>query len=203
MFHVKHEALLDSFPAAVAGLESYARWLETAGIDRGLIGPREADRIWDRHIANCAVVQELIKPETSVIDIGSGAGLPGLVLAIVRPDIQMTLVEPLLRRCEFLNEVVADLGLADRVDVRRGRADEMKGLTASVVTSRAVAPMTKLISWSMPLVKNGGEILAMKGSSAQREIDEAAKVLKNRSAEIVQCGQGIVDPLTTVVRVAI
>lgn len=200
---MKHEALLNAFPEAASGLEKYAHWLETAGIERGLIGPREADKIWDRHIANCAVVQELIKPETSVIDIGSGAGLPGLVLAVVRTDIEMTLVEPLLRRCDFLNEVVADLNLTDRVKVRRGRADEMKGLTAWVVTSRAVAPMTKLISWSMPLVKNGGEILAMKGSSAQREIDEAAKVLKNRTAEIVQCGQGIVDPLTTVVRVVV
>lgn len=200
---MKHEALLNAFPEAGPGLEKYAHWLETAGIERGLMGPREADKIWDRHIANCAVVQELIKPETSVIDIGSGAGLPGLVLAIVRPDIHMTLVEPLLRRCEFLSEVVADLNLSERVDVRRGRADEMKGLTAWVVTSRAVAPMTKLISWSMPLVKNGGEILAMKGSSAQREIDEAAKVLKNRTAQIVQCGEGIVDPLTTVVRVVV
>ena len=203
MFHVKHEALSNAFPDEFNDLERYAHWLETAGIERGLMGPRETGRIWDRHIANCAVVQELIKPETSVIDIGSGAGLPGLVLAIVRPDIHMTLVEPLLRRCEFLNEVIQDLGLASRVTVRRGRADEMKGLTAWVVTSRAVAPMAKLVSWSLPLVKNGGEILAIKGLSAQTEIDDAGKVLKNRTAEIVQCGAGIVDPLTTVVRVIV
>ena len=193
--------ITEAYPDAAENLIRFAHWLTGAGIERGFLGPREVDRIWDRHIANCAVVEELIPPNSKVFDIGSGAGLPGLVLAIVRPDITIGLIEPLMRRSEFLKEVVADLGISQQVTVMRGRAEELKGHTAPVITARAVAPLGKLLTWSLPLTSKGGQILAMKGSSAAAEIAEASDILKGRKAEIVLCGQGIVDPQTTVVRV--
>jgi 16S rRNA (guanine527-N7)-methyltransferase len=193
--------ITEVYPDAAKNLARFAHWLAGAGVERGLLGPREVDRIWDRHIANCAVVEELIPVNSKVFDIGSGAGLPGLVLAIVRPDITVGLIEPLMRRSEFLSEVVADLGLTEQVTVIRGRAEELKGLTAPVVTARAVAPLGKLLTWSLPLTTKGGQILAMKGSSAATEITNAKEILNGRKAEIVLCGAGIVDPLTTVVRV--
>jgi 16S rRNA (guanine527-N7)-methyltransferase len=193
--------ITEVYPDAAKNLARFAHWLAGAGVERGLLGPREVDRIWDRHIANCAVVEELIPANSKVFDIGSGAGLPGLVLAIVRPDITVGLIEPLMRRSEFLLEVVADLVLTEQVTVIRGRAEELKGLTAPVVTARAVAPLGKLLTWSLPLTTKGGQILAMKGSSAATEIADAKEILNGRKAEIVLCGAGIVDPLTTVVRV--
>ena len=195
----KHLPLLNTYPDAEAQLDSYVQWLTTAGIERGLIGPREADRMWERHIANCAAVAELIPSDDDVFDVGSGAGLPGLVLAIVRPDLRMTVIEPLQRRCDFLTEVVADLNLPVRV--LRGRAQDFKGESAKTVTSRAVAPLGKLLTWCAPLTKPGGQVLAMKGSSAEREISQAHQELAGRQAEILECGQGFVVPATTVVRV--
>jgi len=199
---VKHEVLAQSYPDAMTLLESYHHWLATAGIERGLIGPREVERLWDRHIANCAVVEELIPAGSLVYDVGSGAGLPGLVLSIVRPDLRVGLIEPLLRRANFLTEVINDLALSDRVSVYRDRAEQVKLSKADVVTARAVAPLSKLLQWTLPLTRTGGLILAMKGTAAQDEIVEAKSVLNGRSAQIVMCGQGIVDPQTTVVRVA-
>ncbi len=199
---MSRELLTAKYPEAQAGLIKYADWLVTAGVERGLIGPRETERIWERHIANCAALEELIPDGARVIDIGSGAGLPGLVLAIVRPDLHVTLIEPLQRRCDFLNEVVVDLELSDRVEVIRGRAQDAPVAKADVVTARAVAPLKKLLSWALPLVAHGGQVLAMKGSSAPQEIIDAASVLKKRTAEVVLCGHGVVDPLTTVVRVS-
>ncbi len=193
--------ITEVYPDAAENLARFADWLAGAGVERGFLGPREVDRIWDRHIANCAVVEELIPVNSKVFDIGSGAGLPGLVLAIVRPDITIGLIEPLMRRSEFLKEVVADLGITDQVTVIRGRAEELKGQTAPIVTARAVAPLGKLLTWSLPLTTKGGQILAMKGSSAATEITEAKEILKGRKAEIVLCGEGVVDPQTTVVRV--
>jgi len=193
--------ITEVYPDAAENLARFAHWLAGAGVERGFLGPREVDRIWDRHIANCAVVEELIPENSKVFDIGSGAGLPGLVLAIVRPDITIGLIEPLMRRSEFLTEVAADLGITQRVTVMRGRAEELKGHNASVVTARAVAPLGKLLTWALPLTTKGGQILAMKGSSAATEIADAADILKGRKAEIVRCGEGIVDPQTTVVRV--
>ena len=193
--------ITEVYPDAAENLARFAHWLAGAGVERGFLGPREVDRIWDRHIANCAVVEELIPSNSKVFDIGSGAGLPGLVLAIVRPDITMGLIEPLMRRSEFLKEVVTDLGLTEQVSVIRGRAEELKGHTAPVVTARAVAPLGKLLTWSLPLTTKGGQILAMKGSSAATEITDAKEILKGRKAEIVLCGEGVVDPQTTVVRV--
>jgi 16S rRNA (guanine527-N7)-methyltransferase len=193
--------ITEVYPDAAENLARFADWLAGAGVERGFLGPREVDRIWDRHIANCAVVEELIPVNSKVFDIGSGAGLPGLVLAIVRPDITIGLIEPLMRRSEFLKEVVADLGITDQVTVIRSRAEELKGQSAPVVTARAVAPLGKLLTWSLPLTSKGGVILAMKGSSAATEITDAKEILKGRKAEIVLCGEGVVDPQTTVVRV--
>lgn len=182
----------------------YTDLLATEGVIRGLIGPREAPRLWDRHVLNSAVLGEAIPPGATVCDIGTGAGLPGLVLAIARPDITMTLVEPLLRRTTFLDEVVAELGL-DHVSVRRGRAEDLHGdATFDVVTSRAVAPLERLLGWSMPLVSPTGALVAMKGRSVHEEIDDAQGLLTTWRCgvpEVFEVGQGLVDPPTTVVRV--
>ena len=193
--------IIEAYPEAAENLTRFAAWLAGAGVERGFLGPREVDRIWDRHIANCAVVEELIPENSRVFDIGSGAGLPGLVLAIVRPDIQIGLIEPLMRRSQFLEEVIIDLGITNRVKVIRGRAEELKGQSAPVVTARAVAPLGKLLTWALPLTAKGGQILALKGSSAATESANATDILKGRKAEILLCGQGLVDPQTTVVRV--
>jgi 16S rRNA (guanine527-N7)-methyltransferase len=153
--------------------ERYAELLATDGVVRGLIGPREAPRLWDRHLVNCALLADLVPEGATVCDIGSGAGLPGLVLAIARPDLTVTLVEPLLRRTTFLHEVVDALGLTT-VEVVRGRADSLHGERRfDVVTSRAVAPLGRLLAWSMPLVAPEGALVAMKGSSVAEEIVEA------------------------------
>lgn len=155
----------------------YAELLATEGVLRGLIGPREAPRLWERHLLNCALLAEHVPPDASVADLGSGAGLPGVVLAIARPDLRVTLVEPLLRRTTFLEEVVTELGL-DRVEVVRGRAETLHGSRRfAVVTSRALAPLERLLGWSMPLVEPTGVLLAMKGSSVQAEIAAAGEEL--------------------------
>ncbi|WP_370289309.1 16S rRNA (guanine(527)-N(7))-methyltransferase RsmG [Nocardioides sp.] len=157
--------------------ERYAALLATDGVVRGLIGPRETPRLWDRHLINCALLARAIPTDASVADIGSGAGLPGIVLAIVRPDLRITLIEPLLRRTTFLEEVVDELGL-DHVQVHRGRAESLAGdRRFDVVTSRAVAPLGRLLTWSMPLVAPTGHMVAMKGSSVADEIADAADVV--------------------------
>lgn len=185
--------------------QAYAAWLADAGTVRGLIGPREVPRLWERHLLNCAVLGEAVPPGSTLCDLGSGAGLPGLVLAIARPDLRITLVEPLLRRTLFLEEVAADLGL-DQVEVVRGRAEDLHGRrTFDVVTSRAVAPLERLLRWSMPLVAPTGALVAMKGSSVDDEITAALPVLAEyRCGAPTQChlGKGLVSPTTLVVRVA-
>jgi 16S rRNA (guanine527-N7)-methyltransferase len=190
----------DRLPAAVR----YGELLATAGVERGLIGPREAPRLWDRHLLNCAVVAELLPVGVAVIDVGSGAGLPGLALALARPDLRVTLLEPLARRVAFLTEVVAELGLVG-VDVVRGRAEVSVGkLAAPVVTARAVAPLDRLAKWCLPLVEPGGRLLAMKGSTAAEEIVEHRPALRRAGggpARIFECGKGVVDPPTVVVEV--
>jgi 16S rRNA (guanine527-N7)-methyltransferase len=192
-------------PARLELAERYATLLATEGVVRGLIGPREGARLWDRHLLNCAVLGELVPQRASVCDVGSGAGLPGLVLAIARPDLEVTLVEPLLRRTTFLDEAVADLGLA-QVEVHRGRADSLHGKrTFDVVTSRAVAPLDRLLAWSMPLVAPTGALVAMKGSSAADEITAAQKVLARLGCappEIHVVGAAGTDSPTTAIRVA-
>lgn len=190
----------DALPTAVA----YAVLLATEGIVRGLIGPREVPRLWERHLLNCAVVTDAVEPGSSVCDIGSGAGLPGLVMAIRRPDLQITLVEPLLRRTTFLEEAVGQLGLAN-IRVHRGRAEDLHGVASfDVVTSRAVAPMDRLSRWSLPLVRSGGSFLAMKGSAAETEIAAAAGIISKEKGEVqgvLELGRGLVDPPVRVVHV--
>ncbi|MFI6933624.1 16S rRNA (guanine(527)-N(7))-methyltransferase RsmG [Streptomyces sp. NPDC050287] len=185
----------------------YAELLAEAGVQRGLIGPREVPRLWERHLLNCAVLSEVVPEGVTVCDVGSGAGLPGIPLALVREDLKITLLEPLLRRTTFLTEVVELLGL-DHVTVVRGRAEEVMGkLTpVHVVTARAVAPLDRLAAWGIPLLRPYGEMLALKGDTAEEELKSAATALSKLGAvetSILHVGEGVVDPLSTVVRVEV
>lgn len=191
--------LFDAETAAL--LSRYVEILRTKGIEWGLIGPREADRIFSRHVLNSLAVESLVPHGVDVVDVGSGAGLPGIPLAIARPDLQVTLLEPLLRRATFLEETVADLGLSPRVEVVRGRAEEHKA-HYDVVTCRAVAPLERLVKWTTPLFLPGGELLALKGSSAPDEVRAAGKALAaaKLGAEVLNVrAHPDADP-TTVVR---
>lgn len=192
------------FSSALPMAERFCRLLAEDATVRGLIGPREVPRLWERHLLNCALVTDLLPASASVADIGSGAGLPGLVIAIRRPDLSVTLIEPLLRRTTFLEEAVAVLGLVN-VEVVRGRAEEVRGArTFDVVTSRAVAPLDRLARWSLPLVRDGGEMVAMKGSSAPDEVAAAAAAVRKLGGvdvRIERVGDGVVDPAVTVVRI--
>lgn len=201
------EAAARVFPAARLPLvEQYAARLADDGVVRGLIGPREVPRLWERHLLGCAVLGDVLEPsDRSVADLGSGAGLPGLVLALRHPGVEVTLVEPLLRRTTFLEEVVGALGL-DNVRVVRGRAEELHGREVfDVVTSRAVAPLPRLLGWSMPLVAPTGRLAVMKGARVHDEVAEAAPDLAAWSTAppvVVQVGSGLVDPPTTVLAVS-
>jgi 16S rRNA (guanine527-N7)-methyltransferase len=167
---VSRETLLSNyFSERQREVERYAELLASWGIERGLIGPREADRIWDRHIANCIPVSTLIPEGVTVADIGSGAGLPGIVIALARPDLRVTLIEPLQRRVDFLNEVITDLNIP--VTVIRGKAESVKSAFA-IVAARAVKPLPVLLPMVWPLIASKGALLAIKGESAQAEIDE-------------------------------
>ena len=211
MFHVKHADASAPPPEAAAvfgdGLalaERYAHILVDVGVERGLIGPREADRLWERHLLNSAALAELLAPNERIADIGSGAGLPGIPLALARPDVRVTLIEPLLRRSDFLREVVDDLGVD--IVVVRGRAEE-QGVRQQVgemdaVVSRAVAALDKLTRWSMPLLRPGGRMLALKGQRAEAEIDEHRRVMEALGAvdaRVVACGGDYLNPPATVV----
>ncbi|MGN2635093.1 16S rRNA (guanine(527)-N(7))-methyltransferase RsmG [Nocardia takedensis] len=219
MFHVERdlggEAALPAElepPAAAAVIfgdrleiaRRYCVALAGDGVERGLIGPREVPRLWDRHILNCAVIGELIPEGASVVDVGSGAGLPGIPLAIARPDLRITLVEPLLRRTVFLSEFIEEAGLD--ITVVRGRAEQSGVLKeaggADVVTSRAVAPLAKLAQWSLPLLRDHGHMLALKGASATEELERDAEALARAgagNAEVLQCGAGIASTPTVVI----
>ena len=155
----------------------YVGHLAVSGVERGLVGPREGPRLWPRHVLNCALLAPLLPEATTVLDVGSGAGLPGVVLALARPDVSVVLVEPLLRRTAWLEEVVADLGLD--VEVVRARAQDC-GRRADVVVSRAVAPLERLLGWCLPLVRPGGQVLALKGAAAADELAAAAPLLRRR-----------------------
>jgi 16S rRNA (guanine527-N7)-methyltransferase len=167
-------------------------------------------RLWDRHLLNCAVVTTLVPEGVSVIDVGSGAGLPGLVWAIIRSDITVTCLEPLQRRAVFLEEAVVTLGLGARVSVVRARAEDIvrgrgpvTSLRAQVVTARAVAPLDRLAGWTVPLLVPSGTLLALKGQSAAEEVASARPSLERLGidrVDVVTCGEGLVDPPTTVVR---
>lgn len=193
----------DVFGSALPAAERYTEFLAGPGVERGLIGPREVDRLWDRHVLNCAMLTELVPDDANLIDVGSGAGLPGIVIAIMRPDLSVTLLEPLLRRTVFLQECV-DLLELPNVTVRRARAEDVVGeYAADVVTARAVAPLERLAGWAVPLLRPDGELLALKGERAGAELEEAQPVLERlgvREAEVLHVGRGRVDPPTTVVR---
>jgi 16S rRNA (guanine527-N7)-methyltransferase len=183
----------------------YAELLATDGVQRGIIGPRETERMWERHLLNCAVVAELLPERGELVDIGSGAGLPGVVLAMLRPSLQVILLEPLLRRSVFLEECVAELGLSNAT-VMRARAEDKEAahIKADIATARAVAPLGRLVGWAALLLRPGGQLLAIKGQSAEEELAAARPVLSRlgvRSAEVLQAGRGRVISASTVVRV--
>jgi 16S rRNA (guanine527-N7)-methyltransferase len=195
----------DVFGGAIDQAHRYAELLATDGVTRGLIGPRETERLWDRHLLNCAVVAELLPEQGVLVDIGSGAGLPGVVLAMLRPSLHVILLEPLLRRSVFLDECVTQLGLSNAT-VLRARAEDKAAahIKADVASARAVAPLDRLAGWAARLLRPGGELLAIKGQSAVEEIAAARPVLSRlgvRSTEVLQAGHGRVVNATTVVRV--
>jgi len=190
----------------LAQAERFTAILTDTGVSHGLIGPREVPRLWERHVLNCAVIHPAIADGQMVIDVGSGAGLPGLALAIARPDLDLHLVEPMLRRTNWLSMAVAELELTN-VSVHRGRAEEFWGvLSAPVVTARAVARLSDLAAWCLPLVLPGGSMLALKGSRAADEL-EADRALLRRLGSVEEViehfGGGVVDPETTVLRVVL
>ena len=211
MFHVKHVEVSSApraaevlFGSAVERAQRYAEILAGAGVERGVLGPREVDRLWDRHILNSAAIAEMLGANDRIADIGSGAGLPGIPLALARPDLRLTLIEPLLRRSEFLREVVDDLGL--EITIVRGRAED-RAVRQQVgemdaVVSRAVASLDKLTKWSMPLLRPDGRMVAIKGERAEEEISEHRRVMASLGAvdvRVMRCGADYLDPPATAV----
>ncbi|MQA08475.1 MAG: 16S rRNA (guanine(527)-N(7))-methyltransferase RsmG [Pseudonocardiaceae bacterium] len=182
----------------------YARLLAQHGVDRGLIGPREVDRLWERHLLNSAVISRLVPADSRVLDIGSGAGLPGVVLALARPDLDVVLVDPMARRVRWLEEVIHTLGLSATVVRGRAETKEMREALsgADVVTARAVAPLGRLAEWCLPLLRPRGQLLAMKGESAAEELDRDRGQIERAGgahARIERCGVDVLDVPTTVV----
>lgn len=211
------ETMVDITPAELAAAEKifgsrlelakrYVEHLATSGTERGLIGPREIPRLWSRHVLNCAVIESEIAHGSHVADVGSGAGLPGLCLAIARPDLELTLIEPLERRVIWLQEVVDDLGL-ENVTVMRSRAELAVGtVVADVVTARAVSALTNLAGLTIPLLGGKGEVVAIKGRSASEEIEKAAKLIRRmggRETTVVTVGADLLEEPTTVVRIVV
>ncbi len=185
------ELLADGY----VGVRKFAELLANEGVVRGLIGPREVPRLWERHILNSAAMAPLL-PAGTVADVGSGAGLPGVVLALLRPDVHMILIESMLRRTSWLTEVVSELGVD--VEVRRSRAEDLHGsLTVDAVTARAVAPLPRLVGWTLPLLHVGGQLLAMKGTQAGDELTEAQSTIADFGG-----GSGEVIVVSTIARVA-
>jgi 16S rRNA (guanine527-N7)-methyltransferase len=213
---VKHDGeIADRPPAAPAAAplifgsrlplaEQFVGLLADTGVSHGLVGPREVPRLWERHVLNCAVLTDLLPNEAFVVDIGSGAGLPGITLAIRRPDLSVLLVEPLLRRVTWLTDVVAELGLGSQVSIKRARAEEVAGeLTAPFVTARAVAALDRLVGWGVPLLADGGSLLAIKGRTASEEVAAAASLLTrvHATASVIELGGSMLAQPTTVVRI--
>jgi 16S rRNA (guanine527-N7)-methyltransferase len=192
------------FGERLALAERFTALLTESGVSHGLVGPREVPRLWERHVLNCAVIHPAIAASQMVIDVGSGAGLPGLALAIARPDLDLHLVEPMLRRTDWLSMAVAELGLTNVV-VHRGRAEQFRGkLSAPVVTARAVARLSELATWCLPLLLPGGSLLAIKGSSVADEVAADRAVLRRLGSveEVIESfGAGVLDQQTTVLRV--
>ena len=198
------DAAAKIFGERIGVAERYAELLADMGVQWGLIGPREVERLWDRHLLNCAAVAELLEPGERAADIGSGAGLPGLPVAIAKPGVRVVLVESLSRRADFLRMAVADLGLD--VEVVRGRAEDpaVRGLAGGcdAVVSRAVASLDKLTRWSLPLLRPGGRMVAIKGERAPDELLEHRRAMTElgaTDARVVECGVNYLSPPTTVV----
>lgn len=192
------------FGERMALAERYVALLAGPGVERGVVGPRETVRLWERHVLNCAVIGDLVPRDRRVLDVGSGAGLPGIPLALARPDLTVVLLEPMARRVAWLEEVVADLNLP--VTVHRGRAGHHEGRGIGqdwdVVTARAVAPLGRLAGWCLPLVRTGGRLLALKGAGASGEAARDGSQIRRAGGgdvEIVECGVALVDFPTTVV----
>ena len=190
------------FPDAAELAVRYVELLATTGVEWGLIGPRETDRLWERHVFNSAAAADLVPDAARVVDVGSGAGLPGIPLALRRPDLRVTLLEPLLRRATFLTQTVEALELADRVQVVRARAEDHRA-TYEVVLSRALAPLPRLLGWCLPLMAHGGAVLALKGRTAADEVGEQADELaaERLSAEVLRVRAYTDAHPATVVRV--
>jgi 16S rRNA (guanine527-N7)-methyltransferase len=196
------------FGARLPLAERFAHLLTGPGVERGLLGPREGERIWDRHLLNCAVVAELFDAGRRVVDVGSGAGLPGLAIAIARPDLRVQLVEPLQRRVDFLTEAVTELALADQVQIVRGRAEDVATIEAvrgaDWVTARAVAPLDRLVRWCLPLAGPHGRLALLKGARASEELDRHRTALRRAGAgsiSVVAVGRNRIDVPVTVVTV--
>jgi len=183
-------------------IRKYVDILASRGVDWGLIGPREIGRLWERHILNSIALESLIPVGCHVADVGSGAGLPGIPLAILRPDLDMTLIEPMLRRSNFLTEALDELGLDYRVTVVRGRAEDAD-LHVDVVVSRAVAKLATLLNWTADLIVDSGSLLALKGQSADDEVVKAKKELSKRRlfAEVLLIRADPTSDVTRAVRV--
>ena len=182
---VSRETLIERYFPDGARISAYAELLAGPGIERGLIGPREADRIWERHIFNCLPITQLLKEGSILFDVGSGAGLPGIVIALARPDLHVTLIEPLERRVEFLKEAVIGLD----IEVIRGQAQDVRA-TAHYVSARAVAPLEKLKKMSWHLLKTGGSLMAIKGKSAEEEMGSVPKaILHEVNLEGIELGR--------------
>lgn len=190
------------FAGRLPHAQSFARVLADTGVSHGLIGPREVPILWERHILNCAVIEDAFPEGARVIDVGSGAGLPGVALAVARPDLDLHLVEPMQRRTDWLEDAVVEIGV-DNVSVHRGRAEEVAGrLAAPFVTARAVARLDKLARWCFPLVEDGGRLVAMKGRSAEEELAATLKQLRRlglASASVTRHGEAVLEQATLTV----
>lgn len=205
------EATLELEPAAAAvmagdridTLREFATDLAARGEELGLIGPLELPRLWTRHLLNSAVLAPLLREGGRVADIGTGGGMPGLVLGILRPDVEFFLVEPMERRCLWLNEQIERLGLTN-THVKRGRAEEFHGaFEADQITARAVTALKKLVPLTVPLLREGGELLFLKGTSIDAEIEAAQKTLKKhkvRDIEVIELGADLLSESTRVFR---
>ncbi len=195
---------VEVFGAALPDVERYVARLADDGVSRGLIGPREVPRLWDRHVLNSVAVGDAVPHGARVVDVGSGAGLPGIPLALARPDLTLTLVEPMARRVEFLEEVVTELGMPWRVV--RGRAEERSVVRAvgpvDVVTARAVAPLPRLVGWCLGLLRPGAQLVTLVGARALEELPTLVPELERagmRNVHALPVGGGLGAAATTVV----
>ena len=201
-FEAEPAAAVAIFGDQIDQARSFAQTLANDSDELGLLGPRELDKLWSRHILNSAVVAELVRPGDKVADVGSGAGLPGIPMAIARPDAEFVLIEPMERRSSWMLEVVEDLGLKN-VRILRSRAEDVTEQDFDIVTARAVAALDKLLKMCVPLLKPGGALIALKGSKAAEEIANSKKLEKKlgiSSFEILVCGEKFLSEPTSVVK---